>query len=252
MMWSGVCITQIVPSARVLSRLPSGILAKATLLFSVLLVGSGCAAAHKPQATTPEAYDWSDYKGTYAPGGDGKVDEPKPTASKPSSKPTIAKSDGDAKPAASDAKPKPASAASDANDLKAEMLGGAPSAAPSSGGAKKSKATIQGESVSLVSVDAVAGASKTVLKSKVVSTNVVVGQEYEQLQVVMKGVALQIIRPAASPDKSGPKVRSPKVRSASMSKTESGWYDPDADVFVLVKASKKASSKKTLAAILSK
>jgi hypothetical protein len=212
--------------------------AKPLALLSLLALGAGCAAAPKHQATTPEAYDWSDYKGTYAAGGDS------------SANPTGGANAVDKSPS------KTASSGDGSKNLKAEMLGGAGAPAASSGSAaaasKRSRGTISGESVSSVSVDAVAGASKSVLKSKVVSSNVVVGQEYEQLQVVMKGVALQIIRPAATPDKAGPKVRSPKARQTAMSKSESGWYDADADVFVLVKAGRKASSQKTLAAILNR
>ena len=186
----------------------------AFMLCSLAL--GGCGAAPKPQAAAPTAYDWSDYKGTFAQASDEH-----PSAAEP-------------------AKARPKAGA----EAKSEVPVGAPSAN------KPSKGTILGESVSSVSVDAVAGASKTVLKSKVVSSNVIVGQEYEQIQVVMKGVAVQIIRPAAIPDKAGPKVRSPKVRSGGLLKTESGWYDADADVLVLVRAQKKASSQKALLAIL--
>jgi hypothetical protein len=177
---------------------------------------AGCGAAPKPQASAPVAYDWSDYKGTFAQ----PADEPHAAA-----EPATAKPKGGA-------------------EAKGEPLGASASSK------KLSRGTILGESVSSVSVDAVAGASKTVLKSKVVSSNVIVGQEFEQIQVVMKGVAVQIIRPAASPDKAGPKIRSPKVRSGGLLKSESGWYDADANVLVLVRAKKKASSQKALLAIL--
>ena len=194
------------------SRLARGLLA-GTFTLCALALG-GCGAAPKKQAEAPAAYDWSDYKGTYAKGED--------------------------RPAAEPVKPKATA------DAKAELLG--TSAAPP----KVSKGTIQGESVSSVSVDAVAGASKSALKSKVVSSNVIVGREYEQIQVVMKGVSVQIIRPTSTPDKSGPKIRSPKVRSSGLLKTESGWYDADANVLVLVRAQKKASSQKALLALLQK
>ena len=179
------------------------------------LVLAGCGAAPKPQASAPAPYDWSDYKGTFAQGAEERP-TPVPLA-------TVKPKAGAEPKAEVDATPSPK---------------------------KVSKGTILGESVSSVSVDAVAGASKTVLKSKVVSSNVIVGQEYEQIQVVMKGVAVQIIRPAASPDKAGPKVRSPKVRSGGLLKSESGWYDEEANVLVLVRAKKKASSQKALLAIL--
>lgn len=273
-MWSGVCMTKVVRPTPVLPRGPRivrGLIAKAVLVCSVLLIG--CGAAPKKEAAAPEGYDWSDYKGTFAPGGDQKSDiEPaKPAKSAAAAPAKESKPDksADAKPdrgadskaadsKSADAKPSTEAKTADSkvvasSDPKADLLGalsgGSVSATPSK---KLSKGTIQGESVSSVSVDAVAGASKTVLKSKVVSSKVVVGREYEQLQVVMKGVALQIIRPAATPDPQGPKVRSPKVRSNALLKNESGWYDESANVLVLVKAPKKASSQKVLAAILTR
>ena len=198
------------------------------MVCSLLL--AGCGAAPKKQASAPEAYDWSDYKGTFAAGADARAtaDDSKTVSSTSTAAPATA----------APAKPKPGS------DPKAELLGIAPSSK------KLSKGTILGESVSSVSVDAVAGASNSVLKSKVVSSNVLIGQEFEQIQIVMKGISLQIIRPAATPDRTGPNVRSPKVRSGGLLKTDSGWYDEDANVLVLVRAQKKASSQKALAALL--
>ena len=187
------------------SRLAGALLAGAVTLSTFAL--AGCGAAPKKQAEAPAAYDWSDYKGTYAKGDDRAAAEP--------------------------VKPK------------ADAAGGA-------GLAKPSKGTIQGESVSSVTADTVAGASKTALKAKVVSSTVIVGREFEQVQVVMKGVSVQIIRPTATPDKAGPKLRSPKARSSSLLKSESGWYDADANVLVLVRTPKKASSQKALLALLQK
>ncbi len=192
-----------------LSRLAGALLAGAVTLSTFAL--GGCGAAPKKQAEAPAAYDWSDFKGTYAKGDDRPTAEP--------------------------VKPK--------DGAKAEAAGAA-------GPLKLSKATIHGESVSSVTADTVAGASKTALKAKVVSSNVIVGREFEQVQVVMKGVSVQIIRPTATPSSSGPKVRSPKARSSSLLKSESGWYDADANVLVLVRAPKKASSKKALLALLQK
>lgn len=126
----------------------------------------------------------------------------------------------------------------------------APTEAQADAAKKVSKGTILGESVSSVSVDSVAGASKSVLKFKVVSSSIIVGQEFEQIQVVMKGASVQIIRPAAAPDKAGPKVRSPKARSGGLLKSESGWYDAEANVLVLVRAPRKVSSQKALQALL--
>lgn len=192
------------------------------------LVLAGCGAAPKSQASAPTQYDWSDYKGTFAQGPD---DRPSPAQLAPVKPREAVTSSESVKPSGAAA---PKAEAADATTSPKRV----------------SKGTIRGESVSSVSVDAVAGASKTVLKAKVVSSNVIVGQEYEQIQVVMKGVAVQIIRPAASPDKAGPKVRSPKVRSSGLLKTESGWYDADANVLVLVRAPKKVSSQRALLAIL--
>ena len=180
----------------------NGLLVSTFVVSSVVL--SGCGAAQKQPASAPTPYDWSDYKGTFAQGPEDRT-----VAEAPKAKP------------------------------KSEEKGDASTGASST---KVSKGTIQGESVSSVSVDAVTNASKTMLKSKVVSSDVIVGAEYEQVQVVMKGVAVQIIRPAANPDKAGPKVRSPKARNGGLLKTESGWYDADANVLVLVRATKKASS----------
>ena len=188
----------------------AGALLAGAVTLSTFAIG-GCAAAPKKQAEAPAAYDWSDYKGTFAKGDD--------------------------RPAAEAVKPKA--------DAKAEASG-------SAAATKVSKGTIQGESVSSVTADTVAGASKTALKAKVVSSNVIVGREFEQVQVVMKGVSVQIIRPTATPDKAGPKLRSPKARSSSLLKSESGWYDADANVLVLVRAPKKASSQKALLALLQK
>lgn len=189
----------------------------AAMLVSLLLL-AGCGASTKKVKVAEKDYDWSDYKGTYAAGGDAaKPSEPAPK-----------------KVAASEKSEK-----SEKSDKDSEK--------------KISKAKIQGESVSSVSADVVAGASKTALKSNVVSTNTVVGAEYEQLQVVLnKGVAVQIVRPAAKPDGAGPKVRSPKARSEGLAETDASYYDEQADVLVLVQAAKKATSKKALKAILKK
>ena len=192
----------------------------AAMLVSLLLI-AGCGASTKKVNVAEKEYDWSDYKGTYAVGA--KPEEP-PAPKK------VAKADKAEKSEKSDK--------ADKADKEEKKI---------------SKAKIQGESVSSVSADVVAGASKTALKSKVVSTNTVVGAEYEQLQVVLnKGVAVQIIRPAAKPDGAGPKVRSPKARSEGLAETDASYYDEQADVLVLVQTAKKATSKKALKAILKK
>src|SRR5689334_21026326 len=97
------------------------------------LVFAGCGAAPKPQASAPEPYDWSDYKGTFA-----HADErPATEAAKP--KPADPKPVADAKAVAD---PKAAA------DPKAQPAGAAAPEAPEGAPAKKvSRGTIQGESV---------------------------------------------------------------------------------------------------------
>ena len=191
---------------------------------AALLLG-GCAAKPKPAAAPTQGdYDWSDYTGKYAPG---------------------------ATPPKDDAKPAVASATAPAATASASAAPAAGANASASAEDKKlSAAKIAGQSVSQVSPDDVANATQKVLRTKVVSTNVTVGPEYEQINVVLKNVAVQIVRPAATPDKSGPKVRSPKARHDDLAKTDSGFYDEGADVLVLVQAEKKVMSKRALAALL--
>jgi len=189
----------------------------------VLLVGCG---HHVKQAAaqTQSDYDWADYTGKYVNGA--PKDDPKPAKD-------------DAKAAA----PKPADATADAK----------PAAAAAAGddAKKMSMAKIAGHSVSEVSADDVAGAMQKQLRAKVVSSNLTVGPEYEQINVILKGMAVQIVRPANAPDKSGPKVRSPKARNDDLGSTDSGYYDQLADVLVLVQAEKKAASKRALSVLLS-
>jgi hypothetical protein len=113
-----------------------------------------------------------------------------------------------------------------------------------------SKGTIKGESISSIGVDALADASKSALKSKIVASNVTVGDKYEQVHVQLKNGTVDIIRPAGSPDPSGPSVNAPRSRSGDLSKGESGWYDEDADVLVVVSAGKKPVAQKALGAVL--
>jgi hypothetical protein len=187
----------------------------------VALLLAGCANHAKPSATpsSPD-YDWADYTGKYAggvaPPKDGAKPKDEPKAAKPAAT-TAAAADAPAKPA----------------DDK-----------------KMSAAKIGGQSVSEVSADDVASASKRALRTSIVSTNVTVGPEYEQINVVLKACAVQIIRPAASPAPDGPKVRSPRARHDDLARTDSGFFDESADVLVLVQAQKKAASKRALSALL--
>jgi len=190
------------------------------LLSSLVLFACGGAASQ--DAKGPEGDPWADYKGTFATKGEPRT--------KSSEKSESAKSEAKAK--------------ADTNDDKVEEASAAPVAK------KASKGMIRGESISSIGADALADASKSASKSKVVSSKVVVGSQYEQVNVQLKGVAVQITRPAANPDPNGPSVSSPKARNNELSKTESGWYDEDADVLVVVGAGKKAGSQKMLGTIL--
>lgn len=196
------------------------------VLSSTFLFACGGSA---PAAKT-EADPWSDYKGTYASSSGSRGES---SASKPDAK--------EAKAKAADA-PKEEAAAPAAPDQQQP--------APALAAKKASKTTIHGESISAIAPATLADVSKAALKSKVVRTKMLVGADYEQVQIQLKGVAVQIVRPAANPVTGGPSVASPKARNASLSKTESAWYDEDADVLIVVNAPKKATSQKALGAIL--
>lgn len=233
--------------AQVATKNPVALLLQKLVALTALsfcLGGLGCAKAAKPAAAPEPDYDWSTYNG-------GKE---APTAD--TSKPAADKSDSssaDSKPAKS-SKPDTVAAAPESSPSSAssdDPKPGKPDVS-SSGAHKASKAKIKGESVSSVSADLVAGASKKALKSKVVSTNVITGPDYEMVQIVLKDASVQIVRPASTPDSSGPKLRSPKVRNDSLTSTDSAFYDADADVLVLVQSNKAAKSKKALGALLKK
>lgn len=198
-----------------------------------MLVLTGCAARGKPAAAPTEQpdYEWSSFNG-------GKE---VPSASAKQDKAPDTKTSDEKKPEQKDSK---ATAASGDDGEKP--------GAPAKDAPKKMSATkIGGQSVSEVSADAVASATQRVTKRNLVSTNVIVGAEYEQVSVVLDKLAVQIVRPAASPDQAGPKVRSPKARKEGVSETNSVFYDPKADVLVLVQADKKATSARALAALVS-
>lgn len=192
---------------------------KNAFALCALLLVVGCGGRAKPAAApTQSDYDWSDYTGKYANGA--PKDDPKPA------------------PPAKTAKEDPKPATTDG-------------AAATSDDKKMSATKIAGHSVSEVSADDVASVTQKMLRAKVVSSNLTIGPEYEQINVVLKGMAVQIVRPANPPDKAGPKVRSPKARNDDLAKTDSGFYDEVADVLVLVQAEKKAASKRALAVLLS-
>jgi hypothetical protein len=116
---------------------------------------------------------------------------------------------------------------------------------------KASRGTVNGESLSTISVEALTDASKSVLKSKFISNSVVTGPQYELVQVQLKGATVQITRPAEKPLANGPAIASPKAKSGEVAKTAAFWFDEEADVLVVVNASgKKAAAQKALGAIV--
>ena len=178
-----------------------------------------CGGAAKKDAKGPESDPWAGYTGKYAEPASGarasKAEPPKSDKAKPAEK-----------------------AAEKAAEKTDEAT------------AHKSTATIHGESVSSIDLDTFADATKTATKAKVVSTKYLVGPKYEQLQIQMKGMAVQVIRPAANPAPDGPSIASPKARSGGVSKLESGYYDADADVVVVVTATGKPAAQKVLGTIV--
>jgi hypothetical protein len=188
------------------------------LLSSLALFA--CGGAPTKEAKGPEGDPWAGYTGKYAEPASGKA--PKAEVAKADAKPKAEKADK-------------AETEEKSDDASAK---------------KPSAATIKGESVSSIGIDTFADASKSATKSKVISTKYLVGPKYEQLQIQMKGVAVQVIRPAANPAPDGPAMSSPKARSGGVSKTESGYYDADADVVVVVTAGGKAGAQKVLGTIL--
>ena len=182
---------------------------------------AACGGAAKHEAKGPEANPWADYKGTYATPATAK----EATAEAPKA----------------EAKPK-----KEAKEAKVEKTEDASAVTAK----KPSRGTIKGESVSSIGLDAMADASKGAIKGKVVSTKFIVGPQYEEVQVQLKGASVQIIRPAANPASDGPAISSPKARSSEIAKTDSSWYDEEADVLVVVSAGKMAGSQKVLGSIL--
>ena len=185
------------------------------LLSSLTLFA--CAGTTKEAKT--EADPWADFKGTYSQPTTGGGEK------------TAAKSEGTKK----DGKAK----SSKETTAKAEDKKAA------------SKGTVNGESLSTVSVESLTDASKSALKGKLVSNSVLTGSQYESVTVQLKGVTVQIVRPAATPSPNGPAVASPKEKAAKLGKNDASWYDEDADVLVFVQGGKKASSQKALSALVS-
>jgi hypothetical protein len=196
------------------------------ILPSVVVLLSACALGACGGAATQEAKDanvWADFSGKYSsPAG-------------PSGNSSTAKAEQ-------------ARAKSKSAEAKEEAAEAAPAPAPAK---KSSKATIHGESLSTIGDAALADASKGALKTKVVSTKMVNGPQYELVKVQLKGATVQIIRPNPGSETGNGSVDAPKTRSASLSKAEASYYDEDADVLVIVEAGKKANAEKALASIVS-
>jgi len=176
---------------------------------------------------------WSGYKGTYATAG--KESGRTSPASEPSKKDVKAKAD---------------SAGEETTEEATDDTTETP--APSATSAKKSKAMIGGESVSSIGEDTLAALATKNLKSEMLSSSSMVGAKYERLQVQLKGATISIIRPAATPNANGPAVAEPKARKGDLAKTETAFYDADADVLVVVNAPKKAAAQKALGSIIKK
>jgi hypothetical protein len=145
----------------------------------------------------------------------------------------------------SSAKAEQARAKSKSTEAKEEAAEAAPAK-------KASKATIQGESLSTIGDAALADASKGALKSKVVSTMIVNGPQYEHVKVQLKGATVHIIRPNPGSETGHGAVEAPKARNSSLSKAEAGYYDEEADVLVVVEAGRKTNSEKALASIVTR
>lgn len=192
---------------------------------NVLVLLSVLALAACGGAATQEAKDanvWGDFSGKYS------------TPAEPRGSSSSAKSEH---------------AKRDAKSKNSEAKEEAAEAAPAK---KSSKATIRGESLSTISDAALADASKGALKTKVVSTKIVNGPQYEHVKVQLKGATVHIIRPNPGSETGNGSVDAPKARNGSLSKAEAGYYDEDADVLVVVEAGKKANAEKALASIVSR
>jgi hypothetical protein len=189
------------------------------VLLSTLVLGA-CGGAATQEAK--DANVWSDFSGKYS---------------------SPAQSTGNASSAKSE------QARRDAKSAKAEPKEEAAEATPAK---KSSKATIHGESLSTISDAALADASKGALKTKVVSTKIVNGPQYEHVKVQLKGATVYIIRPNPGSETGNGSVDAPKARNSSLSKAEAGYYDEDADVLVVVEAGKKANAEKALASIVTR
>jgi hypothetical protein len=204
-------------------RVPSMILV--SLLAGGLIA---CGGAQK-DAKGPETDVWSGYKGTYATPAD-------PNA-KAASKTSVAKDEKHEGKAKADTK--------EGGDKDEASLPPAPATKKTA-----SKKMIKGESVSSITSEGLADAAKAALGAKSANGSITIGSQYEQVNVTVKGATVQIIRPAANPDPSGPAVSAPKTRSGELAKSEAAVYDEEADVLILVTSNKKATSQKALGSLV--
>ncbi len=202
-----------------------------TLIVALSLsVLAACGGAAQNTKDLDDPSVWSGYKGTYATAGK-EAGRASPAAAEPKQKDAKAKAESEATEEATE-----------------ETTEETPAAMPS----KKSKATIGGESVSSIAEDTLAALAMKNLKSEMLSSSVMVGAKYERVQVELKNATISIIRPASTPNSNGPNVAEPKARQADLGKTETAFYDADADVLVVVNAPKKATAQKALGSIVKK
>jgi hypothetical protein len=193
------------------------------VFFSVFALGA-CGGAATQEAK--DANVWADFSGKYS------ATDTRGNTSAPSAKSADARRDAKSKTEAKE-------------EAAAEET-------PATAAKKPSKATVKGESLSTIGDAALADASKGALKTKVVSTKIVNGPQYEHVKVQLKGATVQIIRPNPPGETGNGAVDAPKARSASLSKIEASYYDEEADVLVIVEAGKKANAEKALASIVAR
>ena len=211
-------------------------------LVVVLLTSLGlfaCGGANKTSKN--EANPWGNFTGKYS---EPKASRAKAESDEVSKKEAEAETKADEEPAADQEAAAPAPAAAAA---------AAPAAAPAPASAsskKASQATVKGQSLSTLSVEVLTEASTSALNSQLVSNGVLTGPQYELVQVELKTGTVQIIRPASKPAPNGLPIPAPKAKHAELEPNDAGWYDEEADVLVIVNATKKAAAQKALGDIV--
>jgi len=198
-------------------------------LVVVMLSSLGLfACGNANQKAKNEANPWGNFTGKYSETAASRAKAERAEASKKEAEPKV---DEDAAPAEEAAPAATAAAATPATK-------------------KASQGTVKGESISSISVEALAEAATSALESKLVSNGVITGPQYELLQVELKTATVQIIRLAEKPAPNGLPVPSPKAKNAELEAHDAGWYDEEADVLVIVNAPKKAAAQKALGALV--